>query len=111
MKRFCLAALTAAFVALTTAQMSGGDPAPVSPAPRSGPEIPAARPVDARFVPYGADPDHLWNRLHQTLFVREAAHGGRRVHTTDPLLFRGGTFLLEGEPHRRAVALLDQFLA
>jgi hypothetical protein len=37
--------------------------------------------------------------------------GRRHVHTTDPLLYRGGTFLLEGEPHRRALALLDQFLA
>jgi hypothetical protein len=33
------------------------------------------------------------------------------MHSTDPLLYRGGTFLLEGEPHRRAIALLDQFLA
>src|SRR5207247_1802110 len=30
---------------------------------------------------------------------------------TDPLLYEGGTFLLEGETHRRAVTLLDQFLA
>jgi hypothetical protein len=53
----------------------------------------------------------LWNRLHQALFVREAPDGSRRVHSTDPLLYRGGTFLLEGQPHRRAVALLDRFLA
>jgi hypothetical protein len=26
-------------------------------------------------------------------------------------LYRGGTFLLEGEPHRRALAVLDEFLA
>ena len=75
------------------------------------PEAPAPRPIDARFAPYAADPDHPWNRLHQALFVRDAADGGRRVHTTDPLLYEGGTFLLEGESHRRAVTLLDQFLA
>ena len=80
-------------------------------APADTPEAPAPRPIDARFAPYAPDPDHPWNRLHQALFVRDAADGGRRVHSTDPLLYRGGTFLLEGEPHRRAVALLDQFLA
>jgi hypothetical protein len=75
------------------------------------PEGPAVRPTDARFAPYAPDPDHPWNRLHQALFVREAADGSRFVHSTDPLLYRGGRFLLEGEPHRRAVTLLDQFLA
>src|SRR5207302_8510909 len=72
---------------------------------------PGAQPADPRFAPYSADPDHLWNRLHQALFVRQATDGGRLVHTTDPLLYRGGTFLLVGEPHRRAVALLDEFPA
>ena len=86
-----------------------------SRAPGSGSVGPAARPAtqppDARLAPYAAEPDHLWNRLHQALFVREGANGSRHVHSTDPLLYRGGTFLLEGEPHRRAVALLDEFLA
>jgi hypothetical protein len=49
--------------------------------------------------------------LHRALFVRVTTDGRQRVHGTDPLLYRGGTFLLEGEPHRRAVALLDQLLA
>ena len=65
----------------------------------------------ARAAPYAADPGYLWNRLHQALFVRTAAGGIRHVHTTDPLLYRDGTFLLDGEPHRRAVGLLDEFLA
>ena len=74
-------------------------------APPARPAAPAARPA-----PYAADPEHLWNRLHRALFVR-TADGGPRVHRTDPLLYRGGTFLLEGEPHRRVLALLDQFPA
>jgi hypothetical protein len=74
------------------------------------PKESATQPTDARFAPYAADSDHPWNRLHQALFLREAG-GGRHVHSTDPLLYRGETFLLEGEPHRKAVALLDQFLA
>lgn len=59
----------------------------------------------------GDRPDHPWNRLHQALFVREAPNHGPVVHSTDPLLYRGGTYLLDGESHRRAVARLDQFLA
>src|SRR5262245_3160835 len=71
---------------------------------------PVARASDPRFTPYSTDSDHLWNRLHQALFVREA-DGRRYIHSLDPLLYRGGTFLLEGESHRRALTLLDQFLA
>ncbi len=69
-----------------------------------------ALPADARMAPYAPDAVHPWNRLHQTLFVREAADGSKRTDSTDPLLYSGGKFLLEGEPHRRAVALLDQLL-
>jgi hypothetical protein len=73
--------------------------------------VSAAEP-DARLSgPYAPNPDHIWNRLHRDLFVRTAPDGSQRTHALDPLLYRGGTFLLEGEPHRRAVATLDQFLA
>lgn len=96
----------------------GGEDGPEDPARR-----PAAQQLDRRFAPYASDEDHLWNRLHQTMFVREAPDGSRRVHSTDPLLYPGITrnvngelifgsfFLLEGEPQHRAIALLDQFLA
>jgi hypothetical protein len=67
-------------------------------------------PPQAQFGPYAPAPDHVWNRLHQTLFVRELPDGRRRLHSTDPLLYEGGTFLLQGEPHRRAVTLLDSLL-
>src|SRR5262245_29715667 len=66
---------------------------------------------DPRFAPYAAEPEHLWNRIHQAFFVRATPDGVKHVHTTDPLLYRGGAFLLEGESHRRAIALLDEFLA
>jgi hypothetical protein len=74
------------------------------------PKDTGTQPGGARFAPYAADPDHPWNRLHQALFVRQAADHSRHVHSTDPLLYRGGTFLFEGESHGKAVALLDQFL-
>jgi hypothetical protein len=67
---------------------------------------------DARLTtPFAADAEHVWNRLHRALFVRTAPDGTLRTHSTDPLLYGGGTYLLEGEPHRRALAALDDFLA
>jgi hypothetical protein len=70
---------------------------------------------DVRMAPYTPDPDHMWNRLHQTLFVREAPDGSRHIHAIDPLLFPythpGNTFLLEGEPYRHAITRLEEFLA
>src|SRR5688572_25805101 len=63
---------------------------------------------DARMSPYGVE---SWNDVHRALFVRTSpADGSAHVHGIDPLLYRGGTFLLEGEEHRRAVAALDAFL-
>ena len=59
--------------------------------------------------PYSSDQDHLWNRLHRGLFLRADMAGRQHVHSTDPLLYRGGKYLLTGEPHRKAVALLNEF--
>src|SRR5262249_3493562 len=72
---------------------------------------PATRPVDARFAPYAADPEHLWNRLHRALFLRIAPDGTQYIHSTDPLIFDDSTYLLEGERHRQAIELLNDFLA
>ncbi len=60
---------------------------------------------------YHDNPEHLWNRLHATLFVRAAAdgreYGGDRV---DPLLWIGSKYLLQGLSHERAVRLLTEFV-
>lgn len=63
------------------------------------------------LAPYSRDRNHLWNRLHQTLFARTTADGQRHIHSTDPLLYRGGKFLLTGGTHRKAVSILNEFLA
>src|SRR5689334_3829392 len=65
---------------------------------------------DAQLAPYATDPDHPWNKLHRALFVREL-DGRQLIHKTDPLLYRGDTFLFAGDSHRKAIAALDQFLA
>jgi hypothetical protein len=60
---------------------------------------------------YHADREHLWNRLHEAMFVRVGPDG--RAYGQDrlePLLWGGSKHLLEGESHKRAVALLAEFL-
>jgi hypothetical protein len=60
---------------------------------------------------YAPDPAHLWNRLHDALFVRPASDKKYGQDELDPLLWPRSKHLLEGERHKRVVALLDEFLA
>jgi hypothetical protein len=60
---------------------------------------------------YHADPEHLWNRLHVALFVRVGPDG--RAYGEDrlePLLWVGSKHLLEGQSHKQAVAVLEEFV-
>ena len=68
-------------------------------------ESPENRPL------YHADPKHLWNRLHEALFVRIGPDG--RAYGRDrlePLLWPRSKHLLEEQSHKPAVALLEEFL-
>ena len=60
---------------------------------------------------YHADPEHLWNRLHETLFVRIGPDG--RAYGQDrlePLLWLESTHLLEEKSNKKAVTILEEFL-
>ena len=75
-----------------------------------GPAEPPIKTVSERSI-YHADPEHLWNRLHETLFVRVGPDG--RAYGQDrlePLLWRASTHLLEEKSNKRAVAVLEEFL-
>jgi hypothetical protein len=60
---------------------------------------------------YDADPEHLWNRLHEALFVRvgpdSLTYGQDRL---EPLLWLGSKHLLEERSRDRAVAVLKEFI-
>ena len=70
----------------------------------------ADEPSPSRSV-YDADPEHLWNRLYEALFVRvgpdDRAYGQDRL---EPLLWRSSKHLLEERSNKRAIALLEEFL-
>src|SRR3954462_6154220 len=61
---------------------------------------------------YDPNPQHLWNRVHDTFHLRVAADGSEYgLDTVDPLLWSETRHLLTGDSHARALALLDEFLA
>jgi hypothetical protein len=72
------------------------------------------RPADERAPSgriYHTDPKHLWNRLHDALFVRVGPDS--RVYGQDrfePLLWPESKHLLAGDSHDRAIALLNEFV-
>ncbi len=60
------------------------------------------------FAIYDDDPDHLWNRLHRTLFGRGGDHESAFGLDDTQLLYWGGTkHLTEGESYDTAIAVLD----
>ncbi|HEV3256014.1 MAG TPA: hypothetical protein VG013_03975 [Gemmataceae bacterium] len=60
---------------------------------------------------YHADPQHLWNRLYDDLFVRVGSDGGTYGRDRfEPLLWLGSRHLLAGPSHERGVKLLKEFL-
>src|SRR5690348_8311178 len=59
---------------------------------------------------FSSDRAHIWNRLHDCLFVRESASGARfGADTVDPLLWDETRYLLTGDSHTRALSCLDEF--
>jgi hypothetical protein len=60
---------------------------------------------------YNSDPNHLWNRLNETLFERTAQDGKKYgLDELDILYWARTTNLLTGVSHQRALAVLDEFI-
>jgi hypothetical protein len=70
----------------------------------------AQHPLTPRQGVYHADPMHLWNRLHDALFVRVGPNGheyGR--DRVEPLLWRASQHLIVGDSHERLLSVLAEF--
>lgn len=75
------------------------------------PSLQSGRPPSRLDGLYDANPNHLWNRIHQIFHVRVAADGSEYgFDTVDPLLWRKTRHLLNGPSHKGAVIVLDEFL-
>jgi len=60
---------------------------------------------------YHTDPEHLWNRLHDAIFVRVGPDGRAYGHDRlEPLLWRKSKHLIEAPSNKRTVSLLEEFL-
>jgi hypothetical protein len=61
---------------------------------------------------YDANPNHLWNRIHEEFHIRVARDGSEYgLDTVDPLLWRETQHLLRGPSYAGAIRVLDEFLA
>ncbi|MGZ4964870.1 MAG: hypothetical protein ACXWDN_04795 [Limisphaerales bacterium] len=61
---------------------------------------------------YDSNPNHLWNRLHRTVFIRTDGDGTEYgFDELEPLLWSGSKYLLEGERFERCKQVLDEFIA
>jgi hypothetical protein len=68
-------------------------------------------PANFRGSIYGPSPNHLWNRVHRALLVRNWPNGTEFGYDTlDPLLWDSTRHLLQGSSHDQAIAVLDEFL-
>jgi hypothetical protein len=73
------------------------------------PKPPESHPESVAF--YDPKPDHLWNRLHTSLFARTTSDGKTLgLDELDPLLWPPTRHLLTGPSHDDALKLLDEFL-
>ena len=60
---------------------------------------------------YDPNPNHLWNRLNETLFERTAQDGKKfGLNELDILYWARTTNLLSGPSHQKALAILDEFI-
>src|SRR5208282_1001345 len=60
---------------------------------------------------YNPDPNHLWNRLNETLFVRTAQDGKKYgLDELDILYWFRTTNLLAGTSQQQAISILDEFI-
>lgn len=60
---------------------------------------------------YDSDPQHLWNRLYETIFIRTARNGDKYgFDSLDPLLWSATNHLLADESHGKAIRVLDEFI-
>jgi hypothetical protein len=83
------------------ARLAGPTPA----ASRAAPEPPAEKAL------FHSDPEHVWNRLHRHVFLRDDKNVS--VDDREPLssvTAQTSAFLTKGKSHQEAVALLDEFL-
>ena len=87
---------------------------PAIPTPTKTALVLESSPTSTRSVwsIYDADPDHPWNRVFRQFYRRVAADGREYGWAElDPLLWSDTDYLLEGDSHRQALKVLDEFLS
>jgi hypothetical protein len=61
---------------------------------------------------YDSDPNHIWNRLYRSLYMRAARDGQEYGYDElDPLFWYDTKYLFSGPANQQAINALDEFLA
>lgn len=61
---------------------------------------------------YDSDPNHIWNRLYRSLYLRVAGDGQQYGYDElDPLFWYNSKYLFSGAANQQAINTLDEFLA
>ena len=61
---------------------------------------------------YDSDPNHIWNRLYRSLYLRVARNGQEYGYDElDPLFWDQTKYLFSGRPYEQAINVLNEFLA
>src|SRR5689334_19032819 len=69
-------------------------------------------PVTENWNLYNSNPNHPWNRLYRSLYLRVADNSQKYGYDElDPLLWYETKHLLSGPAYQQAIDLLDKFLA
>jgi hypothetical protein len=79
--------------------------------PEAGDATPPSRDSPNPIAIYDANSDHIWNRLHAALMIRQDRNGtSYGTDPLDPALYSETEYLLAGRSHSRAIKTLDEFL-
>jgi hypothetical protein len=106
---FC-ALITAALGAAATLQKTE-NPRAIAPKPESSTTEQSDAVDCTKFLPYSADPNHIWNRVHRRLLDRHDAQGKTwGCDDVDPLLWQRSKHILVGAAYLETAALLDEFI-
>ena len=61
---------------------------------------------------YDSDPNHIWNRLYRSLYMRAARDGQEYGYDElDPLIWYSTKYLFSGPANQHAINALDEFIA
>ena len=112
--KFFIGALWVALIGLSLPPINSGFIFSRANNHRDGPSLSYfSTPSEAKaWCLYDSDPNHIWNRLYRSLYMRAARKGLEYGYDElDPLIWYNTKYLFSGPANQQAINTLDEFLA